>query len=98
MKWILVFLTASFWIVPSSIAFGNYAPKVDSSEESSIVFLQMKAVTSSKIIHFSWDVDAEQNGDHFIVEKSIDNGNSWEQVTLVASLGVFQSEESGYRR
>ncbi|PIE86724.1 MAG: hypothetical protein CSA03_03910 [Bacteroidetes bacterium] len=61
--------------------------KIDSSEESSISFGHMTAVPSSKIVHFSWDVEEEQNGDHFIIEKSIDDGQTWETVSRVESIG-----------
>ena len=87
MKWILLFLTvfSSLSIVASNELF--LLPKVDSSEESSIVFIEMKAVSSSKIVHFSWDVEEEQNGDHFMIEKSIDDGATWTQVSRVESIG-----------
>lgn len=87
MKWILLFLTVFSWlsIVASNELF--VLPKVDSSEESSIVFIEMKAVSSSKIVHFSWDVEEEQNGDHFMIEKSIDDGATWTSVSRVESIG-----------
>lgn len=64
-----------------------YVWKIDSSEESSISFGHMTAIPSSKIVHFSWDVDEEQNGDHFLIEKSIDDGQTWQPVTRVESIG-----------
>jgi hypothetical protein len=87
MKWFL-FLLVSFFITTVSASEGLFLPfHIDSSEESSISFIQMKAVSSSKIIHFSWEVEQEQNGDHFIIEKSIDDGETWTQVTRVESIG-----------
>lgn len=87
MKLILLFLTVFSWysIYASSGLF--HLPKVDSSEESSILFIQMKAVSSSKIVHFSWDVEEEKNGDHFLIEKSIDDGDTWTRVSRVESIG-----------
>lgn len=94
MKLILLFLTiilsAAIYAAETSLHF----PKIDSSEESSIHFIQMKAVSSSKIVHFSWDVEEEQNGDHFIIEKSIDNGNTWSKVSRVESIGNHEERHT----
>lgn len=87
MKLILLFLAVASWVSVCAIDYSYHFPKVDSSEESSILFVQMKAVSSSKIVHFSWDVDEEQNGDHFIIEKSIDDGETWGRVSRVESIG-----------
>jgi hypothetical protein len=87
MKLILLFLTVLFWTTVNATESNFIFPKVDSSEESSILFVQMKAVSSSKIVHFSWEVEEEQNGDYFIVEKSIDDGESWMRVSRVESIG-----------
>ena len=87
MKLILLFLAVVSWGSIFAADFLFHSPKVDSSEESSILFVQMKAVSSSKIVHFSWDVDEESNGDYFIIEKSIDDGKSWTPVSRVESIG-----------
>lgn len=58
----------------------------DSSKSSSIEFVELKAVLSSRIIHFKWDVEWENNGDYFIIEKSIDSGENWAQVAKVKSI------------
>ena len=87
MKLILLFLTVLSWTVINAMESNFSFPKVDSSEESSILFVQMKAVSSSKIVHFSWEVEEEQNGDHFIIEKSIDFGESWTRVSRIESIG-----------
>lgn len=60
--------------------------EIDSSEDSSIDFLKMEAVMSARIIHFRWDVASESNGDHFMIEKSIDNGETWSKVSRVTSV------------
>lgn len=79
-NWLLV-------VVLSTIGFGAHAfPYVDSSEESSIDFLEMEAVESARIIHFKWDVAAEISGNYFVIEKSIDNQENWTQMTRVESL------------
>lgn len=62
-----------------------YGFEIDSTEESSIDFIAMEATLSSKIIHFQWDVNAEQNGDHFIIEKSTDQQN-WVKLSRVESI------------
>lgn len=87
MKLILLFLTVLLCNSINAAEEYFFFPKVDSSEESSILFVQMKAVSSSKIIHFSWEVEEEQNGDHFIIEKSIDDGTTWTRVSRVESIG-----------
>ncbi len=87
MKLILLFLTVFSWASIYGADYSFRIPKIDSSEESSILFVQMKAVLSSKIVHFSWDVDEEMNGDHFIIEKSIDDGETWNRVSRVESIG-----------
>ncbi|MDG1334248.1 MAG: hypothetical protein P8P74_18080 [Crocinitomicaceae bacterium] len=87
MKLILLFLTVLLCNSINAAEGYFYSPKVDSSEESSILFVQMKAVSSSKIVHFSWEVEEEQNGDHFVVEKSIDDGTTWARVSRVESIG-----------
>lgn len=87
MKLILLFLAVLFWTTLNAAESYFPLPKVDSSEESTILFGQMKAVSSSKIVHFSWEVEEEQNGDHFVIEKSIDDGESWVRVSRVESIG-----------
>lgn len=59
---------------------------VDSTEESEILFGKLTAITSSKIVHFSWEVDKESKGSHFVIEKSIDKIN-WREVNRVVSIG-----------
>lgn len=88
MKLLLLFLTAFFCGFTLAAKNTFYISKIDSSEEkSSILFLQMTAIPSSKIIHFSWDVEEEKNGDHFLIEKSTDDGETWVKVSKVESLG-----------
>ena len=58
----------------------------DSSRVSSIQFGELHAVVSSRIVHFKWEVDWENNGDYFVIEKSIDSGESWTQIAKVKSL------------
>lgn len=87
MKLIILFLSVLFWTNINATENHFPLPKIDSSEESSILFVQMKAVSSSKIVHFSWEVEEEQNGDHFIIEKSIDDGETWTRVSRVESIG-----------
>lgn len=87
MKLILLFLTVFSGLSTYASSEIFHFPKVDSSEESSILFVEMKAVSSSKIVHFSWEVDEEKNGDHFVIEKSIDDGITWTRVSRVESLG-----------
>lgn len=96
MKMIHIFLTVIIWafIVPTSYAF--FPPEIDSSEESSIQFVRMEALPSSKIVHFSWEVESEQNGATFLIEKSIDDGATWTKVRTVESIGTH-NEQHTYR-
>jgi hypothetical protein len=59
---------------------------IDSTEESSIEFLQLEATVASKVIHFKWEVQREQKGDYFIIEKSIDE-STWKEVSRTKSIG-----------
>lgn len=69
MKTILSILVSTGLFIYSFSAFGF---EIDSTEESSVDFIAIEATLSSKIIHFQWDVNAEQSGDYFIIEKSTD--------------------------
>ena len=69
----------------SFLSFSTFAFDIDSSEDSSIDFLSMEATLSSKIVHFKWQVEAESNGDYFIIEKSIDQEN-WVEIKRVQSI------------
>lgn len=73
--------------------FTSLAFEVDSTEESSIDFITIEATLSSKIIHFQWDVNAEKQGDFFIIEKSTDRSN-WVQLTRVESIANHQERHS----
>ena len=64
---------------------GSFGFEVDSTEDSSIDFASMDAEVSSKIIHFTWNVNAEKDGDYFLIEKSLDK-KSWTPVSRVESL------------
>lgn len=57
----------------------------DSSQVSEIEFVSFNAILSSKVIHFSWDINSESRGDHFEIEKSIDEVE-WTLITTVESL------------
>jgi hypothetical protein len=59
----------------------------DSIPLDPIVFRGFDAVNSGRIIHFSWDVQAEYNGDHFLLEKSIDSCKTWRRIGEVSSIG-----------
>ena len=72
------------------LVFGGFASASnydgDSSQISSIRFLGLEATSAKKIIHFKWEVEKENKGDYFLIEKSTDNLN-WKKVTKVKSLG-----------
>ncbi len=65
----------------------------DSIEESTIEFEGFHAIQSHRVVHFTWDVNAEQRGDHFIIEKSIDQ-KVWSEVTIVESLKSHRESHS----
>lgn len=63
-----------------------FIPAIDSTEDSEILFTKLEAVSSSRIVHFKWDVEKETKGATFIIEKSIDKIN-WKQVQSIQSIG-----------
>jgi hypothetical protein len=78
----VLFLSLCFSFSNQSI----FAFDIDSAGASSIEFSTLEATLSSRIVHFKWDVDAEKQGDYFIIEKSIDEVH-WEEVKRVKSIG-----------
>ncbi len=89
LKYLLVFGSILF---VQSVAFGFFVDS-DTSGASSIRFEKMEATLSSRIIHFRWSVSAESNGDHFLIEKSIDQEN-WSRVTRVQSLKNHEEQHT----
>ena len=59
--------------------------EIDSSCGSWIKFIDFNAVKSSNVIHFTWTVEAESNGDHFTIEKS-SNGIDWKVIVEAKSM------------
>ncbi len=55
------------------------------STSSKIEFNNLEATLSARIIHFRWSVDSEELGDHFLIQKSLDEEN-WTSVTKVSSI------------
>ena len=88
MKLILLFLTVLFWTTVNATESNFIFPKVDSSEESSILFVQMKAVSSSKIVHFSWERRRDPQGRIYYVDHNT-RTTTWQRPT-VDSLRTFQ--------
>ena len=77
-------LTIPFVFLLYSMAIANPTDG-DSSALSEIEFISFNAILSSKIIHFSWDIDSESRGDHFEIEKSTDE-ILWTLITTIESL------------
>jgi len=73
-----------FILVSSSISFA-IGEDGDSSQSSSITFTHLEATLAKKIIHFKWEVEKENKGDYFLIEKSLD-GENWKKVTRVKSI------------
>ena len=46
---------------------------------------EMEATPSARVVHFKWEVNAESQGDFFIIEKSLDQEN-WSEVRRVESI------------
>jgi hypothetical protein len=66
--------------------FSCYAAEEEGdSTLSKITFNNLEATLSARIIHFRWSVDSELNGDHFLIEKSLDQ-QTWSSVTKVSSI------------
>ena len=77
---------AAFVVLMFSHHSSAYVFESDSTEDRDISFISMKATLSSKIIHFRWDVEREEKGAFFQIEKSTDK-ESWRKVTRVKSVG-----------
>jgi len=73
-----------FILAISSVSFA-VGEDGDSSLSSSITFSHLEATLAKKIIHFKWEVEKENKGDYFLIEKSLD-GATWKKVTKVKSL------------
>lgn len=67
------------------LATTTFASDGDSTKNSGISFQGLEATLSSRIIHFRWDVETEENGSYFVIEKSLDQTN-WSAVTKVQSV------------
>ena len=63
----------------------TYSFDADTTGKSAISFKNLEATTSSKIIHFKWEVNSEIKGDHFVIEKSLDKIN-WVPIKKIQSL------------
>lgn len=75
-------------------AFSGFATESEGdSTASKIEFNALEATLSSRIIHFSWSVESEELGDHFVIEKSLDQEN-WTQVTRVSSIKSHKEQHT----
>lgn len=83
---LLVFICVLLFLMPQPIFALKYL-KTDTSEAKSIAFLNFEAVSSARIIHFKWNVEWEHEGSYFIIEKSIDDEKSWQEISRVRSIG-----------
>jgi len=63
------------------------------STSSKIEFNELEATLSARIIHFRWSVDFEELGDHFLIEKSLDQEN-WSKVTKVSSIKSHKEQHT----
>ncbi|MCR9173682.1 MAG: hypothetical protein NXI10_14365 [bacterium] len=63
------------------------------STASKIEFNEMEATLSARIIHFRWSVASEELGDHFLIQKSLDQKN-WTQVTKVSSIKSHKEQHT----
>lgn len=73
-------------------AFGSNAGEGDTTS-SSIAFSGLEATLSSRIIHFKWEVESEENGAYFLIEKSL-NEENWTEVTKVASIKSHKEQHT----
>ena len=65
----------------------------DSSQVSYIEFKGLEATSAKKVIHFKWEVEKENKGDYFLIEKSLD-GETWKKVSQVKSLGSYNERHT----
>lgn len=77
-----------------SCCYSCYATEEEGDTTASkIEFNELEATLSARIIHFRWSVETEEKGDHFIIEKSIDQEH-WTQVTKVLSIKSHQEQHT----
>lgn len=63
------------------------------STASNIQFNNMEATLSARIIHFRWSVNSEEQGDHFLIQKSLDQ-ETWTSVTKVSSIKSHKEQQT----
>ncbi|XOV67293.1 MAG: hypothetical protein ACFHU9_16885 [Fluviicola sp.] len=63
------------------------------STASKIEFDHLEATLSARIIHFRWSVSSEKMGDHFLIQKSLDQEN-WSPVTKVSSIKSHEEQHT----
>lgn len=63
------------------------------STNSKIEFNHLEATLSARIIHFRWSVASEELGDHFLIQKSLDQEN-WTAVTKVSSIKSHKEQHT----
>ncbi len=63
------------------------------STASKIEFNNLEATLSARIIHFRWSVSSEEFGDHFLIQKSLDQ-KTWTAVTKVSSIKSHKEQHT----
>ena len=76
------------------ISITTYAFEEEGDTTSSkIQFNNLEATLSARIIHFRWSVESEEDGDHFLIQKSLDQEN-WSAVTKVSSIKSHKEQHT----
>lgn len=76
------------------ISFSSYSFEDEGdSTASKIEFNNLEATLSARIIHFRWSVESEELGDHFLIQKSLDQ-EVWSSVTKVASIKSHKEQHT----
>lgn len=79
-------LSITFVLVALTTLAVNAGPsEIEKSGESTIDFVKIEATLAPNIIHFKWFVNSEQQGNYFLIEKSMDE-ISWSIVTRIKSI------------
>lgn len=76
------------------LSISTYASDAEGdSTASKIQFNHLEATLSARIIHFRWSVESEELGDHFLIQKSLDQQN-WTAVTKVSSIKSHKEQHT----
>lgn len=81
----LLFFISFILLISKGQSYGQDTLAIN-NDTPEIVFKSLELTPSSSVIHWKWEVESEQNGKTFLLEKSTD-GETWKEVSKVKSIG-----------